>query len=134
MRKEFHSQTCMKIESEEDVLRAMECTDHLAQSLGYLSNEQLLLRLVTEEAVVNALEYSAKDEQHVVEINWSISNKEFVISVQQPGIFFNINKNKEINYGQRGRGVQLILNIMDEVWLEQEEVDTITLHMRKYIQ
>ena len=71
----------MIIEMEEDVLQAMAYTDYLAGSLGFLLNDQLLLRLVTEEAIVNALEYSVKDGQDVVEVFWNISNEEFVISV-----------------------------------------------------
>ena len=131
--KEFHIQKHMIIEIEEDVLQAMAYTDYLAGSLGFLPNDQLLLRLVTEEAVVNALEYSVRDGQDVVEVFWNISNEEFVISVKQPGPSFKIIKEEQMNDGPRGRGLQLILHIMDEVWLEQEEVDRVTLYMKKFV-
>ena len=131
--KEFHSQKHMIIEIEEDVLQAMAYTDYLAGSVGFLPNKQLLLRLITEEAIVNALEYSVKDAQHKIEVFWSITNEEFLISVKQSGPAFKIEKQETINYGKRGRGLQLILHIMDEVWLEQEEGNKFTLHMKKYI-
>lgn len=131
--KEFHSQKHMIIEIEEDVLQAMAYTDYLAGSLGFLPNDQLLLRLVTEEAVVNALEYSAKNDQHEIEVFWYSSNEEFVISIKQPGPAFKIEKQENVNYGHRGRGLQLILHIMDEVWLEQEEENRVTLYMKKYV-
>ena len=38
-----------------------------------------------------------------------------------------------MNDGPRGRGLQLILHIMDEVWLEQEEGDRVTLYMKKFV-
>lgn len=131
--KKFHSQKHMIIEIEEDVLQAMAYTDYLAGSVGFLPNDQLLLRLVTEEAVVNALEYSVKDEDDAVEIFWNVSNTEFVIYVKQKGPAFTIEERDQMNYGQRGRGLQLIIHIMDEVWLEQEEGNTIILYMKKSI-
>ena len=108
-------------------------TDYLAGSVGFPPNNQLLLRLVTEEAAVNALEYSAKDGQHIIEVFWYITKEEFVISVKQPGPTFKIEKQEQMNNGPRGRGLQLILHIMDEVWLEQEEGDWVTLYMKKYV-
>ena len=56
-----------------------------------------------------------------------------MISVNQPGPSFKIIKEEQMNDGPRGRGLQLILHIMDEVWLEQEEVDRVTLYMKKYV-
>ena len=129
--KEFQSQKCMKIVTDEDVLQAMEWTGKLAESLGFLHTDQLLLRLVTEEAIVNAREYSSKNGQNEVKINWDFTHKVLVISVKQLGAFYSINKKEDINYGLRGRGLQLILNIMEEVWLEQEGTNRITLYMKK---
>ena len=121
----------MKIVTDEDVLQAMEWTEKYAKSIGFLHTDQLLLRLVTEEAIVNAREYSSKDGQNEVKVNWYFKHKVLVISVKQLGAFYSINKQEDINYGLRGRGLQLILNIMEEVWLEQEEKNKITLHMKK---
>ena len=56
-----------------------------------------------------------------------------MISVNQPGPTFKIIKEEQMNDGQRGRGLQLILHIMDEVWLEQEEADRVTLYMKKFV-
>jgi serine/threonine-protein kinase RsbW len=130
---DFQTQECMKIETVDDVLQAMEYTGHLVQGLGFLPNDQLLLRLVTEEAVVNAKEYSEKNGDPLVEVGWNVSEHELLISVKQRGCFFTISKKDEINVGSRGRGLQLILSIMDDVWLEKNGENRITLHMKKYL-
>lgn len=131
--KEPHIQKCMNIQTDEDVLRAMECTDQLAEDLGFMPTDQLLLRLVTEEAIVNARTYSIQDQQNQIRIYWCILKKDMIISVKQLGAFFTINKQEEINYGLDGRGLQLIVNIMDEVWIEQEPVNYVILHMKKSV-
>ncbi|SOC13376.1 serine/threonine-protein kinase RsbW [Ureibacillus xyleni] len=117
----------MEIVSEHDVLKAMDYTSDLARKLGYLDNDQLFLCLVTEESLVNALEYG---ENNSIEIQWKRFEQELEICIKQHGKMFHFEKSDELNFGSRGRGMQLILNIMDEVWLE-EAGETIILHMKK---
>lgn len=131
--KEFRSQKYIEIKTDEDILQAMAYTDQLAGNLGFLPVDQLLLCLVTEEALVNAREYSVKDGQNQVGIYWHILDNELIISVKQPGGLFKITKNEEMNYGLHGRGLQLILTIMDEVWLEEEAINQISLCMKKVV-
>lgn len=130
---EKRTQNSMVIEKEEDVLQAMEYTVQLAQSLGYLSNEQLLLSLVTEESLVNALEFCSKLEKMMITIKWDVVSSGLELSVTQTGTMFDLEKKEDINYGSRGRGLQIILNIMDEVWLEQVDDEIVTLHMKKHL-
>lgn len=121
----------MDIRTKEDVLQAMELTSQLAESIEYLPNDQLLLSLVTEESLVNALEYCTKLGEIIIRIHWRISRNCFEMSVKQKGTVFNLEKKDEMNYGPRGRGIQLILNIMDAVEIKVEDEESIVLYMRK---
>ncbi len=126
------SANSMKIQSTDDVMNAMNYTEYLAKSLGFLLEVQLRLCLVTEEALVNAMEYGTTEEQQFVEIKWQSTADSLVMKVKQKGNSFPLEINENINYGSRGRGLQLILSIMDEVWLTAEE-DYITLCMKKTV-
>lgn len=134
MTEDFSCQKNMQINSQNDVLQAMEQTVLLAEQLAISSNEQLLLSLVTEEALVNALEYCDTLGEKFVSIQWDITNRVFNIAVTQYGIMYPIEKKDEINYSNRGRGLQLILHIMDRVWLEQVNEHKVTLHMQKHLE
>lgn len=118
----------MKIRYAQDVLEAMTFTSEIAHLLGYSQSEPLFLTLVVEESLMNALEYG---EGNDVTIQWKPKNENLVISVKQKGSPFTIEKKVGVNEGPRGRGMQLILNIMDKVWLEQEGDHYITLYMEK---
>jgi serine/threonine-protein kinase RsbW len=126
------STNSMKIQSTDDVMSAMNYTEHLAESLGFLLEVQLRLCLVTEEALVNAMEYGTTEEQQFVEIKWQMAVDSLVMKVKQEGNLFPLEINEDINYSSRGRGLQLILSIMDEVWLTTEE-GHITLCMKKTV-
>lgn len=117
----------LTVKTEDDVIMAMECTSRLAKSLGFLPNDQILLRLAVEEAIVNALEYGDDD---TIDIMWKSHDENLIISVKQDGIPFIINREETINYNSRGRGLQLIVNIMDEVKVVQDGKKVI-LQMKK---
>ena len=119
----------MIIKNENDVIQAMEYTSTAVKQLSYTHKLQILLCLATEESLVNALEHGEKAS---VEVFWTISHNEFFLKVKQSGPLFEIEWNDELNVGSRGRGIQLILNIMDEVWLNQEDDNSFTLNMKKY--
>ena len=124
-----HQIKTMIIENEEDVLQAMEYTSSSTNQLGYSNKIQTLLCLVTEESLVNALEHGAKAS---IEVFWNISYNEFLLEVKQSGPLFAIERRDELNVSSSGRGIQLILNIMDEVWLNQEDDNSFKLNMKKY--
>lgn len=131
MTKSIHFQKSIQIASENDILYAMDITRQLAEQIALSSNEQILLSLVTEEALVNAIEHCVKKEPVCVSIQWEISNIALEIIVTQPGVIFSIEKSNDVNMDARGRGLQLILHIMDKVWLEQLEQHVVQLHMVK---
>lgn len=122
----------MQITTEENVLQAIEYTRQLSESLGYSTTEQVLFSLVTEEALVNALEHCGQRDETNITIYWCTLQKSFEIAVTQPGAMFYLEKQKDVNTGNRGRGLQLILNIMDDVWLERQEGNIVMLHMIKH--
>lgn len=131
MIKNIQCQRSMQIESDDDILRAMDMTVQLAEQLEIPPNEYIMLSLVTEEALVNAWDYCKKTGELSISIQWEMVDQVFEISVTQIGVEFNIEKTEDINYGARGRGIQLMLHIMDSVWLEQLGNRFVTLHMIK---
>lgn len=121
----------MKVRTENDILNAMEYTNLLAESIGFSPKEQILLRLVTEEALVNALEHGSTDKHGEVEVAWEIEKKTIELAVKQEGHFFKLESLEPSTFALRGRGLSLILGIMDRVWLE-EESGKVILYMRKH--
>lgn len=119
-----------KIESVDDVEKAMDLTNHLAKAIGFLPNDQLLLRLVTEEAIVNALEHGTNFNDPLVKAAWQVNKDILGIFISQKGKPFKVEKKENLNVSLRGRGIQLILHIMDDVWIEEKD-DGITFCMKK---
>jgi serine/threonine-protein kinase RsbW len=100
-----------------DILRAMEITREEAASLGFSPNQIILMQLVTEEACTNACEYGSNEREKPVVVSWRIRDGYFIITVRQTGSVFHIQMDKEIKLGIRGRGLQLIMRLMDGVKL-----------------
>ena len=131
MIKNIQCQRSMQIESEDDILRAMDMTVQLAEQLTLPSIEHMMLSLVTEEALINAWEYCKKTGELFISIQWEMVDYVLEISVTQLGVKYQIEKATDMNYGARGRGIQLMLHIMDSVWLEQLDDRFVILHMIK---
>lgn len=122
----------MDVVTADDVLKAMEFMEHLTESISFQKTNRVLLPLVVEEALVNALEYGTKPEQLAVSIEWDVSDEYVRIAVQQVGSSFEVRPSTRVNMGTRGRGLQLILHIMDEVNVVETVHGTVVLQMRKY--
>lgn len=118
------------ITSEEDILTAMSITRELARITGFPEKEILFLQLATEEACTNAFEYSDKQTNDPVKVTWSIFRRNFELIVTQRGSSFSLVQRNEVNIGLRGRGLQLISHLMDEVRIEPRE-EMVSLYMKK---
>lgn len=127
---QLHGKMAIKIRSIDDVLLAMSWTSHLAEKMGFSLNDQLHLQLVTEEAIMNAIEHNELAHYAFIKVNWQIEEHTFCLSVRQRGTPFRLEVAEETPYSKRGRGLQLIRSIMDHVWIE-EKGDNIILHMTK---
>ncbi|OCA85118.1 hypothetical protein A8F95_10565 [Bacillus wudalianchiensis] len=120
----------MPIKTEKDVWEAMKRNDQLAEKLGFPPTVQIMLRLALEEAAVNSLEYGRGSSHEPVHLSWNVDNHTIRISLKQKGSRFCIGKKEEVNVSSCGRGLQLILNIMDKVWLDEKE-GYVIFHMQK---
>lgn len=118
---------------ERDIIQAMEFTEKIASRIGFHSNDRLLLKLITEEACMNAYEYCKTTKQNHFHIYWFHIKEELTILIIHKGENFRIDLNHdEVNYGPRGRGLQLIVNIMDQVDV-QVHGEYIEFSMKKYL-
>jgi len=102
-----------------DILKAMDITEQLANEIGFLPRDCLFLRLATEEACTNAYEYCQKTGRLPFRIFWKIDTSQFTIIVKQRGGCFSVAKTDNVNTGARGRGLQLIAHIVDEVFVKR---------------
>ncbi|BAU29919.1 serine/threonine-protein kinase RsbW [Aneurinibacillus soli] len=100
-----------------DICQVLDITGEVARSAGFTSKESLLLCLAAEEACTNAYEYITQNGQENFHMYWMIFPDRLVMEVTEPGDCFSITLRQETNDQSRGRGIQLILNIMDEVRL-----------------
>ncbi|WP_017756273.1 ATP-binding protein [Calidifontibacillus oryziterrae] len=131
--KQGEGQQCLLVEKEDDIFQAMDVTERIAGELGFLKDDKLYLRLATEEACMNAYEYCKKTKQVGFEIWWNTNRDMLSIYLKHKGKKFNVHvNNDEINVGLRGRGLQLIVNLMDHVGVE-ENGDYVQFSMRKYV-
>lgn len=104
------------VKDEDDILRAMDITTEVAQEIGFPDNGVLFLKLVTEEACTNAYEYCSHSGQAGFLIKWDPHIREsLTIFIKHKGKKYKITKENKVNFGQRGRGLQLITSLMDYV-------------------
>lgn len=120
-----------RIHSEDDILNAMTKTSTLAERMGFPPREQTLLCLATEEAIVNAMEHG-EGQPPFVEVDWEMKTDALQLAIKQKGKHFKLLEKSNEPYSLRGRGLQLILHIMDKVWLDEQD-GFIILHMKKYL-
>ncbi|WCN39782.1 ATP-binding protein [Aneurinibacillus uraniidurans] len=100
-----------------DICQVLDITGEVARSTGFTDKESLLLCLAAEEACTNAYEYMTENGQGNFHIYWRVFPDRLVMEVTEPGDCFSITLRQETNDQPRGRGIQLILSIMDEVRL-----------------
>lgn len=116
----------------EDISMAMEQTKSFAIESNLEEKDILFLQLVTEEACYNAYEYCFKNNKNSFSVIWSIDNDSFSLTVLHEGELFEVKAVAEINFGLRGRGLQLILAIMDDVKIHKKG-KIVQLEMIKYL-
>jgi serine/threonine-protein kinase RsbW len=121
----------LTVKDEDDIIKAMEITEELSGVLGFSPRDRLFLRLATEEACTNAYEYCQKTSQEYFLVFWKVYEKRLTICVKHQGPLFKVEKKDEINTSPRGRGLQLILNIMDHVQVLKQE-ENVLFFMHKY--
>ncbi|AGT30760.1 sigma-B regulator [Geobacillus genomosp. 3] len=109
----------MTIMKTADILKAMDITEQLANEVGFLPRDCLFLRLATEEACMNAYEYCQKTRRLPFKIFWKMDTARFTIIVKQRGGCFSAVKTDGVNTGPRGRGLQLIAHIVDNVYVKR---------------
>ncbi len=109
------------IKSAEQIVEAMEITQQFGELAGFNERDILFLQLVTEEACTNAYEYVSSNGIEGFKVSWYVKDGALQIVVTEEGEPYSIeiDESKE-NFGMRGRGIQLIVNLMDEVRLESE--------------
>ncbi|USB31748.1 ATP-binding protein [Paenibacillus sp. YPG26] len=124
--------TMKDIKSKDDIADAMEITANLARKCGCSYPQTLKLQLVTEEACMNAYEYCQEQTHSSFQICWSFRNKKFEIVVRQTGGTITLLQKNDVNVGLRGRGLTLILSLLDQV--EVRKVNQfVELYMMKEI-
>lgn len=110
------------IRTKDDIYEAMKCTEMLLTMKEFSQTSILKLQLVTEEACTNAYEYCLKSGLWPIQVEWRITPNAFELIVRQKGKRIPLtNKKNIINSGPRGRGITLILNLMDEVEVREGE-------------
>ncbi|MCD8501288.1 MAG: STAS domain-containing protein [Bacillaceae bacterium] len=91
-----------------------------AINVGFIEKDATLIQLATEEACMNAYEYCHSAEVDNFTVTYLFSHQQCIIDIFHRGEIFEVRYTNEINYGLRGRGLQLITSIMDEVNVEQK--------------
>lgn len=105
----------------------------------FSSFEAMKIEIALEEVVVNVMQYAYPKEQGNIEINFTYSFKEIVISIIDQGIPFNPIKNIPVDkvnlpleeQQEGGLGLIFINKIMDEMHYERKHLHNI-LTLKKY--
>jgi len=120
-----------RIFNEDDIWDAMAETERIATEMVFRAKEILYLRLVTEEACTNAFEHCSSNQTLPFELRWHIHPECLEIRIRERGHLFSLPAEETLNpQSHRGRGLPLILHLMDEVKVCQEET-YIEFTMRK---
>ncbi|MED4352333.1 ATP-binding protein [Schinkia azotoformans] len=115
----YEEELKLLVKKADDISRAMDMTDEIANKMGFIHYDRLFLRLVTEEACMNAYEYCQKTNQQGFWICWDHNHKDCLsIFIKHRGKKFAITPMNGINRGLRGRGLHLIVNLMDYVQVQ----------------
>lgn len=109
------------------------------QYTPFSSFDAMKIEIALEEVVVNIMQYAYLEKKGNIEINFTYSFKEIVISIIDQGIPFNPIKNIPTNKFDRpleeqeegGLGLIFINKIMDEMHYERKQLYNI-LTLKKY--
>lgn len=105
----------------------------------FSSFEAMKIEIALEEVVVNIMQYAYLEERGNIEINFTYSFKEIVISIIDQGIPFNPIKNIPTNkvdlpleeQQEGGLGLIFINKIMDEMHYERKHLYNVLI-LKKY--
>lgn len=116
----------------DQIFKAMEKTKALAKRCDINEKEIFFLQLVTEESCYNAYEYCKENQKQYFSFSWTINEKSLILTVYHEGELFEVKINEAVNLGSRGRGLQLISNLMDDVQVRMKE-NIVQLVMIKHL-
>lgn len=119
-----------EISSEDGIYNAIKLTEKLALDHGFSFRDAMKLQLVTEEACTNSFEYCLRENIPSFSVKWKLAEGSAEITVRQRGCVFPLAQREETGLGLRGRGITLILNLMDKVEV-REDSEYVELYMRK---
>ncbi|WLR51427.1 ATP-binding protein [Bacillus tianshenii] len=106
------------VKNEDDIYKAIVMTQDLLRHTSFNEEDQTLIQLAAEEASTNAFKYCSQDK---IIVKWKISLEYLIVEVWQKGQIFSISASQNVNTTSSGRGLPLIIGIMDEVHLAQRE-------------
>ncbi|WP_275120147.1 ATP-binding protein [Alkalihalobacterium chitinilyticum] len=102
------------LEVKSDILNAMDFVKRLALGLGFNRKEALHLQLVVEELCTNAFDHTDRCSMKVLKIEKVEDQKGITLTLYTEGELYSLNPPKETdNKGPRGRGLKLILSLVD---------------------
>lgn len=112
-------QCIYKVTSQQDIIDSMDITEELAMHDGFSSRDVLFLRLVTEEICTNSYEHCVRHGYSSFYIRWRSERDRFEMMIKQEGEMFPLSLCDGVQYGRRGRGMQLVFQLMDAVEVKQ---------------
>lgn len=119
-----------EIHNENHIYEAMQFTRELALAHGFSDHLALKLQFAAEEACTNAYEYGLKQPDNTIQFTWKVNEESMEMFVRQTGGNFTLILDEEINYGDRGRGLSLIMHAVDNAEVRKNK-DYIELYMKK---
>lgn len=120
-----------QVQTLEEIVPILEEIEHDALETGFDHKDSLFIKLATEEACINAWEYCKSKNYSTFSVAWKKRIGTFLeVIVSHKGEKFEINQDECVNKGARGRGLQLILAIMDIVKVDKC-LHNVYMYMRK---
>lgn len=100
-----------------------------AKACGFSHQEVFDITLATNEAVANAIEHGSPKQDSYVKVSCGCAKGNFIVKVKDTGKFCKVVNMKEGNY--RGRGILLMLALMDTVAFDESPEGTTVCLMKK---
>ncbi|OCA81955.1 hypothetical protein A8F95_14665 [Bacillus wudalianchiensis] len=121
-----------RIKTKEDIFSAMTVTEELANEQEFSIHDVIKMRLATEEACTNSYEYCRAKGMSYFLIKWSATPSLIEITVRQKGkASFPLIEQADVNTGLRGRGIALMVHLMDKVEIRRRK-NCVELYMNKW--
>lgn len=107
-------------------------TEEAGNACGFSAADIYAMKVAVSEACANAIEHgSPKGESDTFEFEVSCSNDELQIRIKDNGVFKARSATEGAHLSTRGRGIYLMMALMDSVKLEESENGTMVLMTRK---